>query len=64
MKLVRAYKVDDIWDADKGDVNDRIVGIVYRDNFDRRSTMFVTTGTHSGAQVLIDLINGVGEGEL
>lgn len=63
MKLVRAYKVDDIWDADKGDVNDRIVGIVYRDNFDRRCTMFVTTGTNPGVQVLIDLINGVGEGE-
>lgn len=62
MKLVSAYKVQ--LDHSEDDPRfDRVVAIVYRDDYDRRCTMFVTTGTNPGVQVLIDLINGVGEGE-
>jgi len=59
MKLVNAYKVEPNGDP----VYDRIVAIVYRDDHDRRCTMFVQTGTEPGIQVLIDLINGVAQGE-
>lgn len=61
MKLVRAYKVSPVMGYD--DQYGRAVAIVYRDDHDRRCTMFVTTGTEPGVQVLIDLINGAGHGE-
>ena len=59
MKLVSAYKVKPTDDCDYHNV----VAIVYRDDYDRRCTMFVTTGTAPGVQVLIDLINGASQGE-
>lgn len=62
MKIVKAYKVK--LDHSEDDVRyERVVAIVYRDDHDRRCTMFVTTGTTPGVQVLIDLINGVCCGE-
>lgn len=62
MKLVKAYKVTDVLDPDMN-LEDKLVAIVYRDDYDRRCTMFVRSCTLPGTQVLIDLINGVGHGE-
>ncbi len=62
MKLVSAYKVSQVMGYD--DQYGRVVAIVYRDDYDRRCTMFVTTGTDPGVQVLIDLINGVGSSDV
>ena len=62
MKLVSAYKVKT--DPMEDPRFDRVVAIVYRDDYDRRCTMFVTTGTDPGVQVLIDLINGVGSSDV
>lgn len=50
MKIESAYKI-------KQDNINKTVGIVYRDEFNRRCTMFVTAGTVPAAHILIELIN-------